>query len=324
MAKIEISVILVTYNSNWEKVKKTIDSIVEQKKICSEIIIADDGSKENLKSSICDYLTKVEYFNYTFVESRVNRGTVLNIDNALMKAKYFWVKIISPGDMLYDDLTLFRWISFMIENEVKMSFGRSIYYKENGEIQNLVEFPINKKVFMNDSYSKKSAFLDYIFLKDVPNGASFLGEKDIYIKYISQIKHKIKYAEDMAYRIMLASGIDIVYFYEPVIWYEYGGGVSTSGNLKWKKIIDDERIICNEIILQGTNDFNFMNCRIRGALKLSKRVDFFKYLLIPKLIELKIRKKNSVSYTLHDALLKKILEQKCNYDKDSNMEGVLQ
>ena len=46
--KYDISVIIVTYNPKWEKLRTTILSILFQKNINIEIIVSDDGSKNNL------------------------------------------------------------------------------------------------------------------------------------------------------------------------------------------------------------------------------------------------------------------------------------
>ena len=45
--KYAISVVVLTYNSAFDDIKQTILSIVKQKDITFELIIADDGSKEN-------------------------------------------------------------------------------------------------------------------------------------------------------------------------------------------------------------------------------------------------------------------------------------
>ena len=42
-----ISVIVLTYNAQWEKLSATLISIIFQNKIEPQIIIADDGSTNN-------------------------------------------------------------------------------------------------------------------------------------------------------------------------------------------------------------------------------------------------------------------------------------
>lgn len=312
MANIGITVIIVTYNPDFKKVKRTINSIINQNGVDIELIVSDDGSKCNLKKEICGYLENSNFSNYKFLEADHNQGTVLNMKKALDSASHNWIKFISPGDMLYDDSTLIKWLTFMENNNVKVSFGRSVVYNEKGVLKGIVEYPINKECFLINSYNKRDAYLDYLYLKDVPNGASFLCDKTIYLKYINLVSNKIKYAEDMIYRIMLAENISIKYFYTPVIWYEYGDGISTSGNVKWISIIDNERKISNKIIAERSISEDYLRKIEVFVLKtLGTKYESIKFLLIPRLLYLKFRKNTHKSFSLsgsfYDISLKEIL-----------------
>ena len=48
MAKADISVVVLTYNPDLNDLKKTLRSIMLQDGVDFEIVIADDGSKNNL------------------------------------------------------------------------------------------------------------------------------------------------------------------------------------------------------------------------------------------------------------------------------------
>lgn len=310
MKEIKVSVIIATYNSNWEKLTRTIDSVIGQKKVCVEVLIADDGSRIDLEEQICDYFTRKEFDKYCYIKAEKNRGTVLNYFNACQKAMYPWVKFLSPGDMLFDDMALYNWIMAMMDADAEISFGRSIYYNQDGEIKELIEYPINKELFCNNTYSGKNAFLDYVFLRDVPNGASFIGTKSLYTKYLARIAGKIKFAEDMIYRMMLSEEIKILYYYDNVIWYEYGEGISTGGSSKWKDIIDHERVVCNKLIEKNEMKSALINKRVQLSLKLPVRFDCLKYLLNPALIKLKLMKNREVSYTSKNELLEQRLTER--------------
>lgn len=97
MKEIKVSVIIATYNSNWEKLTRTIDSVIEQKKVCVEVLIADDGSGIDLEEQICDYFNRKEFDKYCYIKAEKNRGTVLNYFNACQKATYPWVKFLSQA-----------------------------------------------------------------------------------------------------------------------------------------------------------------------------------------------------------------------------------
>ena len=48
----DVSVIIVTYNSDWEKLRLTLLSTVKQRNISIQIIITDDGSEETFDENI--------------------------------------------------------------------------------------------------------------------------------------------------------------------------------------------------------------------------------------------------------------------------------
>ena len=79
-----VSVVVVTYNPSWDKEKETLDSILKQKGISIEIIIADDGSKENNFSLVKEYFEKNEFNDYKLVFNPVNKGTVYNTYSGLL------------------------------------------------------------------------------------------------------------------------------------------------------------------------------------------------------------------------------------------------
>ena len=65
----DISVLVLIYNSKYEKIRPTLNSIVCQKNINYEIIFADDGSKEQHMDEIHDFFVKIitKYHFFTFL-----------------------------------------------------------------------------------------------------------------------------------------------------------------------------------------------------------------------------------------------------------------
>ena len=64
-----VSVILLMYNPNFFKVKKTIESILQQENIDFELIIADDASENNLFTEISELLKKYEFNDFIFINN---------------------------------------------------------------------------------------------------------------------------------------------------------------------------------------------------------------------------------------------------------------
>ena len=84
----------------------------------------------------------------------------------------------------------------------------------------------------------------------------------------------------------------MTYFQHNVIWYEYGSGISTSGDSKWHKIISNERKISNGLITENNVYKGLSKAKFDFVVKClsDKRTNWIKYLFYPSLIFSKIRK----------------------------------
>ena len=151
--------------------------------------------------------------------------------------------------------------------------------------------------------------MNYLILNDAILGACLLSERTITVKYMLEISEKCKYAEDMIYRLMISRNELIEYFPRKVIWYEFGEGISSSKNDKWKRIIEDERKHCNEMILKN-NCLGYFD-KLRFRLFTRKTMHFTKYLLFPEVIPLSLRKNSHKRFTdeSDSELLRRITEE---------------
>ena len=104
--KIEISVIVAVYNAQWNKLKRTLLSILMQEGVEFEIILADDGSKVKFREETLAMFAQYGFSRYKFSDMEQNGGTCLNVLTALGMAHAPFIKVISPGDLLYQRETL--------------------------------------------------------------------------------------------------------------------------------------------------------------------------------------------------------------------------
>ena len=296
---IDVSIILVTYNSNWESIRITLQSILKQKKVSMQIIIADDGSKITFDEKIKKLMELYGFDNYLIMNSSVNQGTVLNIANAMKNVKGKYTKTISPGDCMFDEITLYNWIKFMSINNTSVSFGDAIYYSRNQKIviYKTKGSPVNKVLFKSEKYSSKQ-FVDYIVANDTILGAAQLMKSDILMKYLKIIENKIIYAEDYMIRLMIFDSVNIVYYPNTVIWYEYGTGISTSKNSKWEKLLHTDFEVSNNLIInRKANSFMQKKYKIYLAFrekKVLKKV--IKVLLFPSVLIYRFNFRRSKEY----------------------------
>lgn len=245
----EVSVIVLTYNSVWEKLKATIQSILLQKNVDYEIIFADDGSSQNWAEKIIEFLEEKDVA-YQFSFLKENAGTVKNIAAGLKKANGKYIKLITPGDFFYVPDTLSRWIAFMETRQGEVSFADAVYYasSEEGFIQiQATPAPANRHLF-DPPQSRENVFVSYLLANDTALGASLLMRADLMQKYIDLFADRVKYAEDYMLRLIVFDNVTVHYFHEKAIWYEYGTGISTCSENLWTKRLHEDFETTDKII----------------------------------------------------------------------------
>lgn len=268
----EVSVVILTYNSSLGKVYKTLDSILNQKNVYLQIIIADDGSKENHFEEIKQYFENRNFFDYKFVINEKNQGTVKNYYSGIVNSEGEYIKAISPGDMLCNGTVLRSWLDYNINNNLAWSFSDILCYKmENKEryILSVKAHPNCIKIYECSSERKRR--WQYVVLKDTAVGCAMLGLRSIQLRYCEEIVEKVKFAEDVIWRNMMFDGVVGGYYPSTTVLYEYGTGISTNNNSKWLKRIDDDYNAANTLIINRENTDTFQNEMIRAlSIKIGK------------------------------------------------------
>ena len=95
---------------------------------------------------------------------------------------------------------------------------------------------------------------NYLVLDDIAMGATMLCKTKTEYEYCKKILNKVKYAEDNIWRIMMFDGIKAGYYPQITMLYEYGSGVSTSGNIEWKKRLENDWKMTDELIFNSSVD----------------------------------------------------------------------
>lgn len=246
----DFSVIVCTYNSDIDKLFKTLKSIIWQENCSFEIIITDDGSNVFNVAEIEQWFKVNKFKDYTIIANKQNRGTLKNHLEGVKKASGKYIKGSSPGDFLYDRYTLCKYKNFIENNNYLVVFGRAAYYSfEDGNI-NIYEKsnPNDLEPYINKN--KQVIFKNYLYYRDYILGSALIVERNILLKYLLLIQNEIIYAEDCSYILMVADGIDIGFLDEFIIWYEYGTGISTSGSKYYSEKIWQDNLKCFEILVR--------------------------------------------------------------------------
>lgn len=248
----KFSVIVATYNSDLIKTKRTLYSILSQKNIDYELIIVDDGSKNNNFKEIKDYLETSKFSDYTLIANEKNQGIVKNVLSGLKIAKGEFVKLISPGDFLYDNEVLSNVYDFAKENEASIYFTNNFYYylqdDNNPVINKFRKNPVDLTPYLkNDFYQIKKNYLckhDYIL------GAGVFEKTEDLLNSLLKLEPYIKYAEDTSMIYMIAHGKKVRYMDFGGIWYEDGTGISTKENSPFQNALYQDNFNVFQLLLR--------------------------------------------------------------------------
>lgn len=249
--KYEITVGVISYNPDREKLFKTITSIIEQKNVSIQLIVADDGSQETYYNEIEFFLKEKNYTEYRLVRNEINQGTVKNCFSAAREAKYSMIKLLSPGDYFSTDIALYQWAEYFKEQNADWSFCDAYYYftDEKGNIQ-LLECNANPQYVHSYQQQKLCRYRwDYLAVGDLCLGAATLFKTDVLLKYLEIIQGKVKYAEDNVIALMMLDKLKATYYEKCILMYEYGTGISTVNSSEWQKKIREDYVQACKLML---------------------------------------------------------------------------
>ena len=94
--KVKVSVLMTVFNTNLLYTKRAIDSVLNQDFQDFELIIIDDGSKDNNRESLLDYVEKFE--NKISYIRHSNRGQSESINRGFLYSLGEYITIIDSDD----------------------------------------------------------------------------------------------------------------------------------------------------------------------------------------------------------------------------------
>lgn len=221
-SNVDVSVVFVQYNPDIKKTLLSLYALINQKDVNFEIIIADDGSKEDYFEEIQLFFFMNNFSNYQLHKNNPNVGTVKNFLSGIELCKGEYVRGCSPGDILKDEYVLRDSFDFASKHKARCIFSKAVYYhKSHSEYKVFSKHmdPIKPNAFnwvMPRLVGKYSLFNRYWIL-----GASMFLRKDYANKYFRAIEITSRLVEDNTtalYSVM--NGERIIYFDRVTLWYE--------------------------------------------------------------------------------------------------------
>lgn len=235
----QVSIVVVTYNANIEKLCRTLHAAAMQKDVDFEIIIADDGSTQKDFSFVKEFLQTRGVTAFRIVENPYNQGTVKNCISGIRSATGEYIFLTSPGDMLYDAYVLRDFYCFSKKHHANMCFGNPVYYRADASGVRLTKqecVPIDPRLYSPDAslFQEQVSFLSNYW----PVGATYFRQREFALKYLETVSEQVVYLEDnSSTAFALADGHKLYYFNRNIVWYEDGSGISTGANDKWARLL---------------------------------------------------------------------------------------
>lgn len=289
----KFSILLVTYQPQIEKVLFTLNSVLEQSFNDYEIVISDDGSKENFFKEIEAYFYKKNFKKYVLLPHEENVGTVKNLIRGLEKCSGKYVRDFGPGDAFYSMDTLERVYNFLEDNQYESCFGlmRGYSRKENGELD-FYTFPHPFDIEAYQTGKNARVKKNLVLYRDNASGAVTCYKKDFYLEYLKKIEGTVRYVEDIFQILAAVEGHQMQYFDDYIVWYEMKSGVSTQKNSKFQEALNQDVESFFEMLYEKyPNDpdvkrqhsllsfYKIKNVYLRNFCRFFKNPDMLSYLI---------------------------------------------
>lgn len=233
-----ISVIVPVYNTG-AYLDACIESIVRQNYPNLEIILVDDGSKDELTIQKCDEL-QVKYENVSVVHQQ-NGGSASARNHGIKLARGKYIGFIDSDDTIEPDMfsTLYHNLT---DNKVRVALG-GIATEENGKFVDRVE-PVPSGIY------KHRDFLYHFLLGQWHSACTNLYEKSLF----DEVQFPVNEVnEDYMLNYWIFKNLDAVYV-NSKIFYHYirrdGSNTSSPISMRFTDWLKHTELILNE---QGNN-----------------------------------------------------------------------
>lgn len=245
------SVLVVSYKPEWEKLRLSLLSIIEQDFTDYEIIICDDGSENPLYDETIALFKEHNIDNFRILPHDKNQGTVRNMYDGAKEAKGLYITTISPGDLFFDKKTLFDLHSFLTKTKVPAAFGLLNAYRFDSKgniIFTRFDHPYDLDSYRKKNYSKIEKNL--IMYTDHVCGAAMIFSKDYLLKYLGRLVGTVVYEEDIMQVLSAVEGVTFSLFERDYIWYEKNAGVSATSHSPFELLLAKDVALFYEMMLK--------------------------------------------------------------------------
>lgn len=217
-----ISVIVITYNSS-ATIIETLDSIKRQTYANVEVVVSDDGSKD-------DTVIKSERWivdngiNGLVVKAEYNAGVPANVNKGIKASSGNLVKLIAGDDILYDD-AIEKYYQYYLKDESVIFQARvSCFGVDKDRIQVIEDAMPDYSFF---KWTNKEQYKALCVYNRIAAPALGLIKKEIFVKY-GYYDESIPMIEDYPFNLKMSkNGICFRLIDEPLVKYRISEGSVT-------------------------------------------------------------------------------------------------
>lgn len=252
-----ISVIIPVYNCE-DSLKETLDGVCNQTYKNIEIILIDDGSKDN-SGEICDEYAEND--NRIIVIHNSNHGAYFSRNCGLNRAKGEYVFFADAGDIV--DYKLLETLEQYVDKQVDFIEFSHYVKSSNGEFAFENIYP--KNVILDIDFINDTLLPDILNLKEAKDSfaLSFLWKKlfkkSIIVKHNLQFNNNVKKWGDREFVIQYLNCCkNVVFEKKPLYYYVVGDSQVHLAAKYYPELLDEciQKLSSRELVFKDRFDFN--------------------------------------------------------------------
>ncbi len=185
MERVELSFVIPAYNEEnfIEDTLETIDSVIKDKKVPYEIVVVDDGSRDDTLAKAKKYAGLNGHVKVVSYRKNVGKGHAIKTGFMLTKGN---VVIFTDGDMEIDLRTISKYLEALRHGDIVIASKQ--------HVDSRVDVPISRKI-LSESFNGLVRFLTGVPLKDTQSGLKAM-RKSAFINVFPRLAVK-RYAFDV-------------------------------------------------------------------------------------------------------------------------------
>jgi len=212
------SIIIPTYN-RAHLILKTLDSIRDQHFKNYELLIIDDGSSDNTKETVADYISNYQIKNWHYhYKSNGERGAARNY--GIQKSRGNFITFLDSDDVFYSNHLALASDFILKKKDVKVFHCAYEFRNQNNELIRKVNYPKNKNlniaVLKGNIFSCFGMFLKADIFKDLKfeEDRALSGSEDWLLWLVVSARYKIHFQSQISGCMIQHDGRSVISFNE--------------------------------------------------------------------------------------------------------------